>query len=223
MEKLMELRMYVDALEFAQRNEVCKLIDQIFVCEMNDQKIGKFDLYSLCASGKEPRTCLTGIYHKNGYKYATNAYVLCKTKADYPKELEGRVVLPDGSLLSEEARVYNYDDVVNIDTANYVSVDVDFAKVREFSKEAKQHKKIFKKHSHCFINVYGDTSVNFNTFEKVVNAMQAFGITNILVNPKDRNRMIVANNDTTSIVFLPSAASIDESEQDCIKWFKLNY
>lgn len=222
MEKLMELRMYVDALEFAQRNEVCKLIDQIFVCEMNDQKIGKFDLYSLCASGKEPQTCLTGIYHKNGYKYATNAYVLCKTKADYPKELEGRVVLPDGSLLSEDARVYNYDDVVNIDTANYVSVDVDFAKVREFSKEAKQHKKIFKKHSRHFINVYRDTSVSFNTFEKAVTAMQAFGITNILVNPKYRNRMIVAKNDTTSIVFLPTVASIDDSEQDCIKWFKLN-
>lgn len=222
MEKLMELRMYVDALEFAQRNEVCKLIDQIFVCEMNDQKVGKFDLYSLCASDKEPRTCLRGIYHKDGYKYASNAYVLCKTKADYPKELEGRVVLPDGSLLPEETRVPNYDGIINIDTATCVSVYVDFAKVREFSKEAKQHKKIFKKHSCRFINVYGDTSVSFNIFEKVVNAMQAFGITNILVNPKDRNRMIVAKNDTTSIVFLPTVASIDESEQDCIKWFKLN-
>ena len=39
-----------------------------------------------------------GIFFKNGYAYATNAFILIKTKMDYPSEFEGMNVNRDGSL-----------------------------------------------------------------------------------------------------------------------------
>lgn len=221
MEKLIELRKYVDVLEFAQRDEICKRIDQIFVCEMNDQKIGKFDLYSL-ASDDEIRKPLMGVYHKDGYKYVTNTHILCKTKQDYMPEFEGRVVLPDGSLLpQEETRVPRFDSVIPADLSKYISIDVDFNKVAQWSKEAKVHKKNYGKSSVRFVEVYNDTNSSFDLFELFTKAMRGLNISQIMVHSDDRTKFFVAKNEETIMILCPSRQSVTDDFNEYTKWFKL--
>lgn len=220
-EKLIELRKYVDVLEFAQREEVCKRIDQIFVCEMNDQKIGKFDLYSL-ASDDESYKPLMGVYHKDGYKYVTNAHILCKTKQDYMPEFEGRVIMPDGSLLpEEETRVPRYDSVIPANLNDYICIYVDFSKVAEWQKVAKLHKKIYRKNARLYVSVHEDTTFVFEDFVKFAKAMQAFGLSQIMVHEKDRTKFGVVKNDETTIIICSVVKSVNDVECEEIKWFKL--
>lgn len=221
MVKIFELRTYVDNLEFVGKTDVLKRIDGIILCEMNDQKIGKFDLYSL-ASDDEIRKPLMGVYHKDGYKYVTNTHILCKIKHDYEPEFEGRVIMPDGSLLpEEETRVPRYDSVIPADLNDYICIDVDFSKVAEWQKVAKLHKKIYSKYARLYVSVHEDTTFAFEDFVKFAKAMQAFGLSQIMVHEKDRTKFGVVKNDETTIVICPLVNSVNDVECEEVKWFKL--
>ena len=100
MEKILELSSFVNSLEFVGKSDIQEMIGKIILCEMNDQKIGKFDLYSL-ASNEENVKSLMGVYHKDGYKYVTNKHILCKTKQDYAPQLDGRENMNDKDILTQ--------------------------------------------------------------------------------------------------------------------------
>lgn len=222
MKKIFELRTFVDSLEFVGKTDVLKQIDDTILCEMNDQKIGKFDLYQLADNDTRYGKSLTGIYHSNGYKYVSNRVILCKTKADYPEEFEGRVILSDGSLLpQEETRVPRFDSVIPADLSNYISIDVDFNKVAQWSKEAKLHKKTYGKSSLRFVEVYNDANSSFELFDLFTKAMRGLGISQIMVHSDDRTKFFVAKNEDTIMILCPSQQSVTDEFNECTKWFKL--
>lgn len=110
---------------------------------------GKFDYYKYVS--KEPfREVLMGVYHKNGFKVATNAHILVAIKDEYDvSELEGRVLKKDGELLKEEDgyKYPNWESVIP-DLSNKrcpkVSevVKIDFDKWKEIYAHYKADKKI---------------------------------------------------------------------------------
>jgi hypothetical protein len=59
---------------------------------------GKFDL-SKYVCNNEIRESLTGIYHENGFRIATNGSVLCAINGGYPDEFEGKIVSPKGQII----------------------------------------------------------------------------------------------------------------------------
>lgn len=221
MEKILELSSFVNSLEFVGKSDIQEMISKIILCEMNDQKIGKFDLYNFCADSKNPNKSLRGVACRNGYKYATDGHILIRVKDDYPKEYEDRIILPDGSLLSKDVRVFNYERVLNVITDDYINFDVDFDKIKEIKKEVKLHKKTYAKHSHCFVSLLEDTTIAFSLFDKAASAMQAFGIKHLMLHKNDRTRFLVAECEDAKLVFSPSLASINDNQQDCVKFFKL--
>ena len=46
------------------------------------------------------------VYHDKGYLVATNGYILAKIKAAYSPELEGKIIAPDGSIVSGDYMKY---------------------------------------------------------------------------------------------------------------------
>lgn len=93
-----------------------KLLNEIYVMT-DDQKIkdkvlqilrieqsqakGKFDYYKF-VSKDELRPVLTGVYHDNGFKVASDAFILVAIKDDYDVcELEGKVLKKDGTILTD--------------------------------------------------------------------------------------------------------------------------
>ena len=62
----------------------------------------KVNLFKYTASKIISYPALRGVHYANGYAYASDAYILFKEKADYPKEWEGTTRDKDGNLVDGE-------------------------------------------------------------------------------------------------------------------------
>jgi hypothetical protein len=49
------------------------------------------DFYRYVSTDKA-RRFMQGVYHKDGYKWATNGRIAVKVKTDYPEKFEGKIV-----------------------------------------------------------------------------------------------------------------------------------
>jgi hypothetical protein len=60
----------------------------------------KFDLSKYVSNPKyDHHETLTGIFHENGFRIATNGRILCAVDHDYPDEFEGKTVSPKGQII----------------------------------------------------------------------------------------------------------------------------
>jgi hypothetical protein len=61
----------------------------------------KFDLSKFVKNPKDDTTniSVTGIYHENGFRIATNGYILCVVDNDYPDEYEGKIISLNGEII----------------------------------------------------------------------------------------------------------------------------
>ena len=62
----------------------------------------KVNLFKYTASKIISHPMLRGVHYANGYAYASDAYIIFKEKADYPKEWEGTTRDKDGNLVDGE-------------------------------------------------------------------------------------------------------------------------
>ena len=77
-----------------------KRVLQILRIEQSQAK-GKFDYYKY-VSKDELRSALTGVYHDNGFKVASNAHILIAFKDEYNMgELEEKILKKDGTILTD--------------------------------------------------------------------------------------------------------------------------
>ena len=224
--KIEELRNYfnyLSALDFETQKVIQNKLDEIVICEMNEQKIGKFNLYDFCAKDNL-RPAMLGVYHKDGYKYATDSYILCKLKQDYKPELEDNIVLKDGSILpkDEYIRVPNYNSVIPYSLDDYESIKIDFAQLQQWNKEAKLHKKTYGKNSVQLVDVYRDRNFKIEYLTKVATAMKELGTNELYVHSTDRVRTAVVKTEQATIIIMPCAFSKrDYNGKDEIKWFTI--
>jgi hypothetical protein len=224
--KIEELRNhinYLSTLDFETQKVIQNKLDEIIICEMNEQKIGKFNLYDFCAKDNL-RPAMVGVYHKDGYKYATDAYILCKLKQDYKPELEDNIVLKDGSILpkDEYIRVPNYNGVIPYSLDDYESIKIDFAQLQQWNKEAKLHKKTYGKNSVQLVDVYRDHNFKIEYLTKVATAMKELGTDELYVHSTDRARAAVVKTEKATIILMPCAFSKrDYNGKDEIKWFTI--
>lgn len=234
LKKIEELQNYLQTLDFEAKNTIQNKLEDIIICEMNEQKIGKFNLYDFCDKSKKEkalRPAFTGVYHKSGYKYATNAHILCRLKQDYNPELEDNVVLKDGSILSKDkyTRLPNYDSVIPTDLKQYQSIEIDFDKFPQWNKEAKLHKKQCKKQRQQSMELVcmGNeilTTFAFDLLNTAVSAMAEIGTNIIYVHKTERRKPAVVKTDNCDIVIFPHLSIITEDytkENINVKWFRI--
>lgn len=137
-----------------------KLLNEIYVMT-EDQKIkdkvlqilrieqsqanGKFDYYKY-VSKELARPIMTGVFHDNGFKVASDAHILIAFKDDYDvSELEGKVVGKDGAFI--EGKYPQWRSVIPDFTSKKhdyrtETVKIDFDKWAEFMKAYKADKKL---------------------------------------------------------------------------------
>ena len=234
LKKIEELKNYLQTLDFESKNTIQSKLDEIIICEMNEQKIGKFNLYDFCDKSKKEkalRPAFTGVYHKNGYKYATDAHILCRLKQNYAPELENNVVLKDGSILSKDEyiRLPNYDSVIPTDLRQYQSIELDIDKFPQWNKESKLHKKQCKQSRQQSMELVcmGNeilTTFAFDLLNTAASAMAEIGTNIIYVHKTERLKPAVVKTDNCEIVIFPHSYIITEDykkENINVKWFKL--
>lgn len=68
-------------------------------------KTKKINLYKYTLQRKNDvygRKRLRGVFHTGGYQIASDGRLMCRIKADYPAELEGKIVDKKGQIISEK-------------------------------------------------------------------------------------------------------------------------
>ena len=103
------LNLVEKALELTDEADIKKLLSD-FLRANTIAKNEKFDLSKYIKNAKEETTnkSLTGIYHENGFRIATNGYILCVVDDDYPAEYEGKIISPKGEIIDETYPQWQY-------------------------------------------------------------------------------------------------------------------
>ena len=184
----------------------------ILACEMNDVKLGKLDLYKF-VSDDNIRPSITGVYHEEGWRIATDGRILLAIKQDYSPELEGRIILKNGSLLDKELRYPRWRSVIPDVMDEWKTFRLDFAELSEVLREAKAHEKVWKKsmgkHYSSSISLNGEIWLRTSYLKLFATVMKECNITEISY--KDNGRGIVVKNDTLQLLLMPVCHS-DEVE-----------
>lgn len=173
--KILDLIKFVRGLEtINDREQILVRLNEVLACEMNEQKIGKFDLYDFC-DAKE-REAYQGVAHINGYKYATDGKMMIKIKADYSEDLEGKAIKKDGSFVPDYVRFPRYDSVIpNVE--GWKTIEIDFEKFAESKKMANAHWKVYKKDAdyRAIVNIDNKIHLSYWKFEKMLKVAKELG------------------------------------------------
>ena len=84
--------------ETLETNVVKDHIRRILKLEDNSVN-GTFSLYDFVMDNKNHYYALTGVYHSNGYAFASDSYVVIKMKKEYPSEHEGKIIAKNGDVI----------------------------------------------------------------------------------------------------------------------------
>lgn len=143
----------------------------------------KLDPYRFVEKKKdklELRPHFGGVYHKNGYIYATDAFVLIKKKADYPKSIEGKVIGKKGDVIGTH---YPNADALIHDRSEYEAFSLDVEELDRFVKKLKDDD--YESPVYLYDRNMSLKSVSFydptNAFQRKYHTAAATGTTGIVL------------------------------------------
>jgi len=179
----------LDALQSSDINRVKELI-KLYIYN-NDDKKSKFNIYDyLNKKMVYGREYASYIYHKNGYKYATNSFILIKLKEEYPEEYELKSV---NKKEITEWQYPNADKLINDMLLSKNTFKVPLPDTDELDKQYLLNKKVNKNYIANVVIIDETKYVyNFDLFHKLVLFAKHIGASELIVN-KDRNYIGVKN------------------------------
>jgi hypothetical protein len=178
------------------------------------------DFYKYVSTDKT-RKFMTGVYHKDGYKYATNGCVAIKIKADYPDKFEDKIVSPeltyiDGQFPNIAKVIPDLSDMVEL-----TDVSPNDVLVKEF-KSLKQLFSIHKKIGHwqAFNYVLPNRSkILFETWEKVIHFMEIYPDAKLYAHKEDgEEKSLMLISDDALLVFMPGRPFANEDTPLGYNW-----
>lgn len=199
----------------------------------------EFNYFSFCTRQRKKSTAqekyLSGVHHRNGYKYASNGFIFIRTKSEYDKTLENQCLLKNGEILPniEKYRKINFDQIIIEDNKlkkEYTPIKIDFDKINEIEKlykyEQEKLSKIDKNNTIDF-NVYSlyvislENRVNINVLEflKFIKAMKHYNIDTLYVHKTENAKPLWCSNENTNLIIMPMYI---DTERDDIKIYKCN-
>lgn len=154
-------------------NEINEKIANILRLESSTSS-SKFRWYDYTDNRKITiREQMTGIYHDNGYKVASDSHILIAMKELYPEEYEGKILKKDGSFVDEKYRYPYWINVIPLRNITkdrrYVDVKIDFDKWKEIYNKYKAEKKIGLEWMYVSLN---NQFFAVELFNKLINFMK---------------------------------------------------
>lgn len=183
-----------DAMQTPDKETANQLIRR-FILSNEMQTNSKFDMYSCCCSPKEYYSTMEGIYHENGYKYATNSHLLVKVMESYLPELEARIIDKKGAEIV--GTFPNCNSVIPKDE-NLQFVAIDFKKILKVEKAYNLDKKTTGITS-GYVTIQG-VCLSIPLLAKLARFAMAYGITEIGTNGSNSAVKIGRGYDTTAIL-----------------------
>ena len=171
------------------------------ILKLEDNSVnGTFSLYDFVMDKKNYYDALTGVYHSNGYAFASDSYVIIKMKKVYPSEQEGKIIAKNGDVI--DGKFPNCcDNLIRKDDTDKMRImDVNdslLAKIEDEWKNAKAWAKMKgikrKFYEESFIVRLRGHWCSLVNLRKIVAAMKEMGISSLSAD----DRMIWAYNKET--------------------------
>lgn len=166
------------------------------------------------------RYFMTGVYHKDGYKWATNGCVALKVKEDYPEKFEGKIVTEqltyvDGQFPNVQKIIPDMEDMVEI-----TDLSPNEVLIKEF-KALKPMLSIHKKisgywNSFRYILPNG-SEIMVNVWELALHFIEVYPDAKMYCHkedgyrPKEENSLVLISGDAM-FIFMP-AVHLDDTEK----------
>jgi hypothetical protein len=169
-----------------------EIIESIIRIESETKSKEKFNLWDY-AMKDTLNNVLGCIFYDNGYKVATNGFILAVLKEEYDSTLDGRLMKKDGTFYTD-GKYPNWTRVIQ--SINGDTIRIDFSKIMEFERDYKVKKKLNK-------NLEGIIKISTHYFRldliiKSVKFMEYVGTDEFIINPsgvacavKGDNRLVV--------------------------------
>ena len=171
------------------------------ILKLEDNSVnGTFSLYDFVMDKKNYYDALTGVYHSNGYAFASDSYVIIKMKKEYPSEQEGKIIAKNGDVI--DGKFPNCcDNLIRKDDTDKMRImdlnDSLLAKIEDEWKNAKAWAKMKgikrKFYEESFIVRLRGHWCSLVNLRKIVAAMNEMGISSLSAD----DRMIWAYNKET--------------------------
>lgn len=199
----------------------------------------EFNYFTFCTKERKKAIAqekyLSGVHHRNGYKYASNGFIFIRNKSEYDKTLENQCLLKNGEILPdiEKYRRLDFDSLIIEDDQikkEYIPIKIDFDKINEIEKlykyEQEKLSKIdkndtidFKVYSLYVISFENRVNINVLEFLKFIKAMKYYNIDTLYIHKTENCNPLWCNNENTNLIIMP--LHID-TERDDIKIYKCN-
>lgn len=200
---ILELQKDIALFELDKVTIQKRLMD-ILVCEANDAKCGKVDLYKYVDKDKN-RTIMHGVFHKDGKVYASDGRILCRLSRTYNEANEGKVIDKTGQEI--DGRYPNADAVIP-NTEGWKAIPADFDKINEARKTWTAHKKLYKKKAKGRF-IIGNQEVAMDYLFMMVDLMMELGI-NEFLQSENNCRPLTARDNDNDIILMPCLPCHDE-------------
>lgn len=200
---ILELQKYI-ALFDLDKVTIQKRLMDILVCEANDAKCGKVDLYKYVGKDKN-RPIMHGVFHKDGKVYASDGYILCRLSRTYNEANEGKVIDKTGQEI--DGRYPNADSVIP-NTEGWKAIPADFDKINEARKTWTAHKKLYKKNAKGHF-IIGNQEVAMDYLFLMADLMMELGI-NEFLQSENNCRPLTARDNDNDIILMPCSPYHDE-------------
>lgn len=180
-----------------------ELIEAIIRIESEPKTKSKFKIWDY-VSDDALRPAMCHVYHDSGFKVASDGHILIAVKEDYDPSLEGRLMLKNGTLASEnEYRYPRWRDVIpNTELMIMVPAKIDFDKLKGFESDFKAKiKAADRKYATTAVRV-GTCWFKLEYLVKMAKVMEHIGTDTLMVNA-DGKRAALASNDKGKALLMP--------------------
>lgn len=179
-------------------------------------KGSKFDIYNYVYRADDLRPVMTGVFHDEGWRVASDTHLLFAEKAEYAEEFEHTILKKDGSFV-EPATYPKWRCVLPRDDEDgYKPYEFDAQKFYDWLEEKRtQYKTEYgkgTKFAYSWRVSVGPACLKAELFDKIVTAMKYLGATQLYV--KDARRAVYAKTDKGIILLMPVIQ--DGKEEDIL-------
>lgn len=172
-----------------------EFIEAIIRIESEPKTKSKFKIWDY-VSDDAIRPAMCHVYHDGGFKVASDGHVLVAVKEDYDPQLEGRLMLKNGTLAPENKYRYpKWRDVIpNTELMKMVSVKIDFDKLKGFEADFKAKMKAEnRKYAITAVRVTKNCWFNLEYLVKTARAMEHIGTDTLMVNADGRSAALASS------------------------------
>lgn len=212
-EKLSEVYNYIkgNSWKLTTAEQAAAFIHDVIRAEASAPVKGsRFDIFNY-VSKDALRPVMTGVYHEDGWRIASDLHIMIALNESYPEDYEHKILCKDGSFVKDG--IYPKWRSILPDGKDYTAYEFDSQKFFDWLEQKRIERKTETGRGAKFAPEWkvkvGPCLLKAEFFDKVISAMKHIGATQLFV--KDARRTVYAKTDKGTVLLMPVVTEEEET------------